>query len=248
MGVLVSIRQLRNVHQTLLSMSFREELKILPQDLSPAYIFTSSPDPTAIFLNLFFVCLFLFVWLHLQHTKFLCQGLNLSHSCSNARTLTHCTGPGIPHLNSNLCCCRDNAGSLTHCTTVGNLNYRLLSPVFVAQGRPWGLQLFHNQEAGRRACSVSLLWISLCEKSDSDLWSDFPKCIQLSSAIASYSSVIWPQNFLLTNSVSDLREIQRRILKSFDAFQRRLWCFLKAQAFSPFLLKNNKFIKQHLFW
>ena len=28
-GVLVSVKQLRNVHQMLLSMSFREELKIL---------------------------------------------------------------------------------------------------------------------------------------------------------------------------------------------------------------------------
>ena len=50
-AILVSARQLRNVHQTLLSVSFREELKILWQlyGWSVVYIVTSSPGPTAIF-------------------------------------------------------------------------------------------------------------------------------------------------------------------------------------------------------
>ena len=54
---------------------------------------------------------------------------NLCHSCSNVRSLTHCTGQGLnPQLSSYPSCHRDNAGSLTHFTTAGSPSSFSLPP------------------------------------------------------------------------------------------------------------------------
>ena len=45
---------------------------------------------------------------------------NLCHSCSNVRSLTHCTWPGIElYLRSNMSHYKDNARSLNHSATAG---------------------------------------------------------------------------------------------------------------------------------
>lgn len=52
-----------------------------------------------LFFSLFFFCQTSGIW------KFPGKGLNLSHSCSNSRSLTYCTGPGSnPHLCRNPSC------------------------------------------------------------------------------------------------------------------------------------------------
>ena len=58
--------------------------------------------------------LFFFFSLTLSIWRFPGQGLNLSHSCSNVGSLTHCTGPGIEPAPL-----ERQAGSLTHCATGG---------------------------------------------------------------------------------------------------------------------------------
>jgi len=50
------------------------------------------------------------------------QRLWPSHSCGNARSLTHCTKPAMP---------QKQAGSLTHCATVGTSECKLLLNIFL---------------------------------------------------------------------------------------------------------------------
>ena len=49
-----------------------------------------------------------------QELNLSCCCCNLYHSCSSARSLTHCTGPGTEAASP-----QRQAGTSTHCTTVG---------------------------------------------------------------------------------------------------------------------------------
>ena len=53
-------------------------------------------------MNHMFIYLFFFFLPHQKHMEVPGQGLNLSRSCSNVRSLTHCTTAGTPtyHLGS----------------------------------------------------------------------------------------------------------------------------------------------------
>ena len=71
----------------------------------------------------FFVFFFLFeshLWL--TYCKLPGQGWNLNYSCSNTRSLTHCSG-----LETKLSLLQRQARSLTHCATAGTLSSIYLS-------------------------------------------------------------------------------------------------------------------------